>query len=281
MEILEYYRLKAAHALFSKGYAALGEGERTRVDTVAQRYANIESAVLARDKASGVSLSPDASDTALAEIRARYPDEDAFACELNAAGLQRDALAVALRRELLVAAVLERVGAEAGEVGKMETEIFYFSHLDRFRANEQRAARHILITVNDDFADNMRPIAERRINEIATRIATRPSRFEEQARKHSECPTALNGGLLGTVTRGKLFPELDAALFEMDAGEISAPLESQLGFHLLRCDAVHPARTLPYSEVASSLRKRLTEQRSNSHSKAWLAELLTRHHATQ
>lgn len=281
MGILEYYHLKAAHALFSKGYAALGESERRRVDTVAQRYSNIESAVLASDKASGVCLPPDAIDTALAEIRARYPDEDAFACELQTAGLQRDALAMALQRELLVAAVLERVGAEAGEIGKMETEIFYFSHLDRFRVQEQRAARHILITVNDEFPDNVRKAAARRIDEIAARIAARPSRFEEQARKHSECPTALNGGLLGTVTRGKLFPELDAALFDMDAGEISAPLESQLGFHLLRCDVIYPARTLPYSEVAGSLRKRLTEERSQAHSKLWLAELLTRHRTTQ
>lgn len=274
MKLLAYYELKAAQALFSTGCASLDETQRRRVHSVAQRYADIEAAVLASDEAGGVCIEPGALAAALREIRERYDDAEAFAADLAAAGLQVAELESALRRELLVNAVLDRVGAAAGEVGEVEAEIFYYTHLDRFLTPERRVARHILVTINDDFADNRRERAQQRIGEIAARVAAKPERFEEQAVKHSECPTALNGGLLGELPRGQLYPELDAVLFALAAGETSAPVESQLGFHVIRCDEILPERTLPFAEVSASLRKRLGEERARKHSRQWLDRLL-------
>lgn len=280
MTTLAYYELKAAQALFEMRPSALDEAQSRRARAVARRYAAIESAVLGSTEAAGVCLTPAAVDAALAEIRARFPDEDAYAEEMAAAGLAPHALAAALERELKVEAVLARVGAGAAAVGAVEAEIFYYSHLDRFRVEETRFARHILITVNDDFEDNRRERARERIAAIAARLATSPDRFAEQAMKHSECPTALGGGQLGQLRRGQLYPELDAALFALDAGAVSAPVESPLGFHLVRCDALRPARTLAFSEVASSLRARLGEERARKASQRWLEGLLARGCAT-
>ena len=115
---------------------------------------------------------------------------------------------------------------------------------EQFRRPETRLARHILITINDTIAENTRSAAGKRINAIQARLAKEPQRFEEQALKHSECPTALDGGKLGDLPRGKLFPELDKALFELKAGEVSGVLESELGFHVLRCDTITEAGVL-------------------------------------
>ena len=280
MNPLAYYELKAAQAVFGKSGGALDAAETQKVAAVAQRYARIEAAVLASDEARGVCVADGEADAALGEIRARYPNDEAFAADLAATGLDATTLARAVHRDLRVDTVLARVGAQAGHVGAVETEIFYYAHLDRFRSPERRTARHILITVNEDLADNRREVAERRIGEIARRIKAKPERFEEQAYKHSECPTALNGGLLGDVPRGQLYPALDAALYAMREGEMSAVLESELGFHLLRCDRVQAARTVPYAEVASSLRERLTAERAQRHARQWLAGLLARTAAT-
>ncbi len=276
MNPLAYYQLKAAQALFGKPCAALATAEARKVAAVAQRYAHIEAAVLASPQARGVCLADDAVAGALGEIRARYAEPDAYAADLAAAGLDAATLERAVQRDLLVETVLARVGAEACKVGTVEAEIFYYAHLDRFRSPERRVARHILVTVNEDFDDNRREVALRRIEEIARRLAAKPGRFEEQAIKHSECPTALNGGLLGEVTRGQLYPELDAALFALKEGGISDVLESELGFHVLRCDRIQSARTLSYSEVAPSLRRRLTEERAQRHAREWLEGLLSK-----
>lgn len=51
----------------------------------------------------------------------------------------------------------------------------------------------------------------------------------------------MEGGLLGNVTPGKLYPELEPVAFALTAGQISPVVESEIGFHILRCDEIHPA----------------------------------------
>ena len=70
------------------------------------------------------------------------------------------------------------------------------------------------------------------MQEINAKLQKKPYKFAELALKHSECPTALQGGVLGIVPRGKLYPELDAVLFSIKAGEVSEIVESEIGFHL-------------------------------------------------
>ncbi len=269
-----YHALKAALTLYGKDCMTLSSEERVEATRVARRHADIEAAVLSSADARGVCLSPGAVDSALAEVKARFEDEAAFHSGLANAGMDEEHFMEALQRDLLVDAIMERVGTRAGEVGTTEAEIFYYTHVDRFRTEEQRTARHILITVNDAFSDNTLQRASQRVTEIAARLASRPERFEEQAMKHSECPTALNGGLLGKVTRGQLYPELDKVLFELDEGALSTPVRSELGLHLLRCDAIEAARLRTFEEVEQALRERLSAERARRHCKRWLRLLM-------
>jgi len=113
--------------------------------------------------------------------------------------------AVALERELKVEAILEKVATRAAKISDMDVELYYQFHPEQFRRPETRLARHILVTINDSIAENTRAAARQRIEAIATRLAKEPQRFEEQALKHSECPTALDGGKLGDLPRANSF----------------------------------------------------------------------------
>ncbi|MNM97852.1 Foldase protein PrsA precursor [compost metagenome] len=179
-----------------------------------------------------------------------------------------------LARALKVEAVLERVCAGLPEVSETDVGLYYFSHLEQFEVPATRVARHILITINPDFVENTREAARARIEAIAKRLRSKPERFAEQALKHSECPTALQDGLLGTIKPGTLYPQLEASLFELAEGEMSPVLESPLGFHLLRCEAVQHARCLPLEEVLPRLRDRLQSRQRKAHQRQWLAGLL-------
>ncbi|HEY6019886.1 MAG TPA: peptidylprolyl isomerase, partial [Candidatus Paceibacterota bacterium] len=139
---------------------------------------------------------------------------------------------------------------------------------------ETRLARHILITINESIAENTRSEARKRIDAIAARLKKEPDRFEEQALKHSECPTALDGGTLGDLPRGKLFPELDKVLFELKAGEVSGVLESELGFHILRCDAITEAGVLGYDQAKQHIRRVMEQKRKRACQQAWVKSLL-------
>lgn len=268
-----YLELKAAQNLYGKAPAALEAAERARVRSVAARQYGLEARVLAAPEARDASVPAASLAAALDEVKKRYADAADFHADLAHNGLDEAGFTDALERELRVEAVLEKVGTRAARVSDIDVELYYQYHPDQFRRPETRRARHILVTVNDDLPDNTRAAAQARIEAVAARLARDPGRFEEQAMKHSECPTALHGGLLGDVPQGQLYPELDAALFAMHAGALSEILESPMGLHLLRCDAVTPAAVLSLKDARGPIRTLLEQRRKRVCQQAWVKQL--------
>jgi nitrogen fixation protein NifM len=268
-----YLALKAAQKLYGKAPAALQGEESERVQTMAQKQHQLETRVLAAPEARDAMVPPSTLAAAMQEIRGRYPNEEDFAGDLAQNGLDEAGFAAALEREMKVEAILEKVGTRAESVSDTDVDLYYQYHPEQFRRPETRLARHILITINETIAENTRAAARKRIDEIAARLATEPQRFEEQALKHSECPTALDGGKLGDLPRGKLFSELDQALFELEAGAVSGVLESELGFHILRCDAITAAGALSLAQARPHIRKLLEQKRKRACQQAWVRRL--------
>jgi nitrogen fixation protein NifM len=272
-----YLEFKMAQSLYRKSVPALTDDQRREVRRVAVRQRQIETRVLAAPEALGVCVPEATLESALGEIRQRYRDDAEYLADLAANRLDQAALEAALRRELAVEAVLEKVSSDAPPVSDVDAELFYRLHIDRFVQAERRRASHMLVTINEGFAENRREAARGRIEAIAARLAREPQRFGEQAAKHSECPTALQGGLLGEYRRGQLFAALDAVLFALREGELSAVVESPLGFHILRCDAILPPGPIPFLEVLPRVRATLADQRARSIQRNWLRQLLEKH----
>ncbi len=270
---LAYLRLKTALSLYQQAPDALAEPARHRVERIAQRQYAIETRVLQSSEARGVLVPEVTVHAAFNEIRQRYANADEFEHDLERNGINGDGLREALVRELRVEAVLDKVASASARINPIDVELYYELHRDKFRRPEVRRARHILVTVNEALAENSRAPAQQRIDRIAQRLERDPRRFEEQALKHSECPTALQGGLLGDLPRGHLFPSLDAALFELKSGALSAVVESSLGFHILRCDAVLTGAVLPLSEVREKIHAHLDQRRKRMCQKNWLTQL--------
>ena len=268
-----YLVLKTAQSLYSRNPQELKPDEHERVLRMVDRQYELEERILATPEAHEVVVPEATLQAALAEIAGRYPDEVDFFNDLNDNGLSREGFSSALEREIKVDAILEKVGARAAKVSDIDVDLYYHYHPEQFQRPETRRARHILVTVNDGIADNTREAALARIDAIVQRLAKEPRRFEEQALKHSECPTALHGGLLGEVKRGQLYPELEEALFVMQPGQVSGVIESSLGFHVLFCEAITPAGTMPIALVRDAVRTRLESRRKKICQKVWLAGL--------
>jgi peptidyl-prolyl cis-trans isomerase C len=278
--LLAYHLLRIAHEHFHCAPEALDGPRQHEARQIALRQLLIENAVLASPEAVGVAVPAASVEAALAGVREHYRGEDgaldcaAMARDLEGQGLDEGGLRRALERQLRVEAVVERAVPMPEPVGETEASLYYYLHVADFTRPEQRRARHILVTVNEQFAENARDRARARLEAIAGRLRRDPGRFSEQALKHSECPTSLQGGLLGTLRRGVLYPELDAVLFALREGEISVVAESPLGFHLLCCEQVLPETVLPLAEVMPRLRTHLAEQQRRRQQKLWLAGLL-------
>ncbi|MBI4999139.1 MAG: nitrogen fixation protein NifM [Rhodocyclales bacterium] len=269
-----YLALKLARELYGKAPDALDEPERKRVAAVAARQQEIEQRILGSARAALVVLPEASIEACIKDIRDRYPDDPEFAADLARVGLSVATLREAVERDLKVEAVLEQVAAATPAVSDTEVEIFYLQHIERFRKPELRSLRHILVTVNEEMAGSTRDAALAKIEAIRERLLKDVGRFSEQALKHSECPTAMNGGLLGKVPRGKLYPEVEAVAFSLAPGGLSAIVESELGFHIVLCDAVDPESTVPLAEVRGRVRDHLAGSRHAAAQKAWIASLL-------
>ncbi|MCB1790292.1 MAG: nitrogen fixation protein NifM [Gammaproteobacteria bacterium] len=268
-----YHLLKAALNTFQCNLGQLEPAQLTRARQIADKSFEIESLVIASPEARDVFIADSEVARAVDEIEAKYADHDEFVTDLAGNQLDEETLRASLRRELLFDSVMRRVGARSPAVNDLDVRLFYELHIDRFTVPERRTARHILITVNPDYVENTAAAARARIQQLADKLRTSPRRFAKLARHHSECPTALDGGKLGSLHRGKLYPQLDAALFRLREGEVSEVVESEVGLHLLLCERIEAGRKVPLSKARTRIVEILQQRKQRNCQKAWLGEL--------
>lgn len=268
-----YHLLRGALDRFGRNLAQLSPDEYRQAHARALRSFELESRVLAADEARAVVISETLLDASLRQLASRYDSREAFLQDLAENGLDEERLRLALHRELQFDATLQQVAGNCPGISDIDVSLFYEMHRERFETPEQRVARHILITVNDEFAENTRPAARARMERLVVRLAGRANRFHEFARRYSECPTALQDGALGDVRPGQLYPELDAVLFSLQAREISPIVESEMGFHLLLCERIKPGRRVPLARAQARIRRLLEERHQRNCQREWLAAL--------
>jgi peptidyl-prolyl cis-trans isomerase C len=268
-----YALLRASLALFRKAPDKLDPAQLRQAEAQARNEYRLESRVLNAPEAAGVIIPEREWQAAYQEIRDRYEDESAFLSELAKNRLTEETLRAALYRQCKVNAVLEKIAARSPEVSEVEIGIYYHLHAEQFNRPELREVSHIFISINPDFPENTRENAWDRIQDVRARLLKKPHKFAELALKYSECPTSLNGGTLGKVPRGKLYPELDAVLFSMKAGEVSQVLESEIGFHVLLCKQIHRAETISLKNATPKIRQLMKERYRRNCQRAWLASL--------
>ncbi len=278
--LYRYHLLRAASERFQRDPLGLDSRQREEVSRQARRTLELENLVLSSGEAIGVVIPTEQVDNAVGVLRARYPDDTAFSLDLERNRLTLAALGLALRRELIFDAVMRRVAARHPPVEAIDARLYYELHRDRLTRPERRTARHLLITLNEDYPENQRQAALARIEHLADQLRGpgmgTARHFANLAEVHSECPTALEQGLLGEVVRGKLYPELEAVLFGLQEGHFGGPVETEIGFHLIFCERIHPAQIPPFAKVRDAIQTRLVERSRRDYQKAWLAELTRR-----
>lgn len=120
----------------------------------------------------------------------------------------------------------------------------------RFSTVEERRARHILINFGAD-----RGQAKARIEALAGKIA-QGADFASLAKAESEDPGSKSkGGDLGWIKRGQMLETFEQALFALGEGEVSKPVETEFGWHLIKLEEVRKASTQPFEspEVQAEL----------------------------
>lgn len=122
---------------------------------------------------------------------------------------------------------------------------------------EQRRAAHILIEVNDKVTDAQ---AKAKVEEIQARLA-KGEKFEALAKEFSQDPgSANNGGDLGFAGPGVYDPDFETALYGLKQDQVSAPVRSTFGWHLIKLLGVEAPQVPTFASLKDKLTRELKTQ---------------------
>ena len=140
--------------------------------------------------------------------------------------------------------------AQSIEFSTLDVEQYYKENIERFRSNEERKSSHILISFDDEVIEDA---AQEQSKDILVRIKGGES-FEELAQEFSDdSGSATNGGDLGWAEPGLFVSEFDQVLYALEIGEISDPVKTQFGYHIIRLDDVKEGRKKEFAEIEEEL----------------------------
>lgn len=137
---------------------------------------------------------------------------------------------------------------------------------------QQTRVRHILLRVSDLTPE---PDVKRRLEEFKGRIDTKQADFASLARLHSVDPSGTRGGDLGWVYPGDTVPEFERAMNALQIGEVSNPVQSPFGWHLIQVQE-RKTETVSAERTRFAARQALRERKLDEATDDWLRQLRDR-----
>ncbi len=159
--------------------------------------------------------------------------------------------------DALVRGLIERE-VRVPEADEATLRRFYANNLRRFVTPPLFEADHILISARRDDGQAF-ATAREKASSLRSTLTAAPERFAELARDCSDCPSAALGGSLGQIGAGDTTAEFEAALLDLAPGDISAPVETRYGVHLIRLARRIDGRQLPFEAVRERIAAYLAE----------------------
>lgn len=212
-------------------------------------------------------------DKAVEDFRGRAEAQGAdFNASLERAGLTMERYRAMLGEQLIARKVLDMEVRNEVHISDDDVAQFYRQHADLFSARPKARISHILkylkkTATEEDFADALKVITGIR-KEITDGLD-----FAEAAKKYSEDPSRDTGGDLGEVVGGQMVPEFDKAAFALNPGEISQPIRTQFGWHLIKVFSKSGAEAAPMDKVKGEILNRIFMERFQTTKADWIKRI--------
>jgi parvulin-like peptidyl-prolyl isomerase len=178
---------------------------------------------------------------------------------LKEQGLTPEQAVDQVRAQLISEELFKKV-TEDVEVSRDEIQEYYNSHQSQYQQPVSREVRHILVqkkALADDLYAQLKA----------------GGNFAALAKRYSKDPgSAANGGKL-TISKGQTVPEFDKTSFELKKNELSKPVKTQYGYHIIQAlSETKPASKTPLDKVDESIRQQLEQQEKNEVMTKWIED---------
>lgn len=223
----------------------------------------------------GIDITDADIQASVAQIKQMFQgSETKFEEALKKQGLSLEQFTEQAREQLLIVRTKAAVTAEV-KVTEAEVKAYYEANPDDYIQPEEREVRHILVAVSSkDGAPAGQAewdAAKREAGKIRSEIQNGAD-FRATAEKYSDDQaTRASGGKLGAVTSGQTVPAFEQAVFSLKKGQLSEPVKTQYGYHIIEVTEIRPEEPLSFDRVKEGIRAALLEQKTEQAWRTWLA----------
>jgi len=146
-------------------------------------------------------------------------------------------------------------------ISEEEIKTYFEENKSAFAQEEQVKASHILVET------------EEKANEVKEKL-DKGEDFAKLAKEYStDTLTKENGGDLGFFGHGDMVKEFEEAAFSLNVGEISSPVKTEYGYHIIKVEEKKEAQEANYEQSKEKIRNALFEQKAHEEYNDWLREL--------
>ncbi len=269
-----YLTAKVSTELFQLNPQFLSSVQRVEVDERVERVYQLQELILNAPEAAEIDITEEELEQIYQDSVERFSSKDEFFQSLETQNLDEAGYKQVLADEAKCDKVMDFIAQDIPQLDREKAFQYYEKHRLEFSRAKTWEMSQILITINDEYAENTHTNAFARINTIYKKATSK--NFSKFALKHSECPSAMENGYLGWCEEGKLFPEITNALYKLKPGEISEPIETEIGYHLVQFHNERAARVATFEEVWPFLQEKHTTRAKQFLQKQWIKQLLNR-----
>ncbi len=144
------------------------------------------------------------------------------------------------------------------DISDDEISEYYDEHPDEFQNPKTVEARHILLKVGQNAAGEEAAKVQEKIENILQKVRGGQD-FAELAKQYSEGPSKDKGGYLGSFRRESMVKPFADKAFSMEAGEISDPVRTRFGWHIIKVEKVNAATVTALADAKDKIRKKLAD----------------------
>lgn len=167
-------------------------------------------------------------------------------------------------------------GKPLGLSEKEEKEIDQLARIMKQMSSELVKVRHILVQAAKDASMQDKLAAQKQIDKVSAELKKKGADFEEVAKKYSDdAYSRENGGLLGYITKDdERYPkEFVKEALSLNVGQVSKPVLTEFGWHVIKADEKKAARKVPYEEVSNDLKGILYKKEQQKKYEDWVKSL--------
>ena len=177
-----------------------------------------------------------------------------------------------IQNQIIKAKLIHREVGSRIEIKEAEIESYYLDHPEEFSTEEGVMLRHVLLPLPPKPDPTVIEENRKKALNIQQEIQSGMP-FEEAAAKYSLDTTAAQGGRLGFFRKGDMNPEMEQAVWALKEGEVSGPIRSQIGIHLIKLEEKTSGEPRPLEKVRETIREKLYEEAAERQFEDWRKEL--------